>query len=130
MSDLNPLDWEQLYVLQANDQIDEALDLIYNACCSFDVEPDFAAIDAILATVDLDRITNITIALAFLSAPCSMSDRLPSYFPLLAKVRVWLEARGETKTRINSLLQGFDLVPTHRLVFVKPGPDAAKPASE
>lgn len=137
MSDLTLLDWDRLYRLQAENQIDDALDLIYNACSSFDVKPDFAAINAVLAAVELDRITNTTIAIAFLSAPCSMSDRLPSYQPLLEKVRVWLKARGEPKERIDALLQGFERPPMGRLVFIeqelffiKREADAVKPASE
>ena len=121
MSDITPLDWDKLYALQSENRIDRALDLIYRACCSFDERPNFAAIDAILAAVDLGKITTTTIAIGFLSASYPLSGHLPSYKPLLARVRVWLEAWDHHQ--IDDLLRGFDTTPDGRLVSVELGDD-------
>jgi hypothetical protein len=116
MSDLTTFDWDKFYTLQSENRIDRALDLIFEACDTSGLMPDLAPIDALLAAVDLKHITSVDLAIGFLSAPFPMSHHLSSYKPLLAKVRDWLERRGEKKRRINKLLQGFEHHPLEQLI--------------
>jgi hypothetical protein len=108
--------WEKLYALQEEGKIDRALDLIFETCYSFDVEPDLQSIDAILTAVDLNRLGE-DLVVGFLSAVYSLSDQLSSYQPFLTKVRAWLETRKDRD--IDALLKGFEGPPEGRLIFTK-----------
>ena len=113
------IDWPGLYALETVGEIDRAIHMLYETLVSFDEEPDYISIDAVLSEVDVTKLST-TLLIACLSGACSVSHGLKNFVPLLAKVKIELAARGETPERVEALTRGFDEPPTIRICSRKP----------
>jgi hypothetical protein len=109
------LDFDAMIELQNAGKTRAALDLIFDALCSFDINPDYKGIDDTLALVNPSVLKKNTM-IAFLTSTYSISNSLKEYKPLLEKIRVEL-SKTISDEEIKELLAGFDKEPTMRIIF-------------